>query len=188
MAIFGMKVSGQQTIVTIDIKKFQTILKARMEVQARQALREWFRVALDNIPQYTGTARGTLTPVGRLVRRAVGSLGAIKGRAKGKKWITYRDRSFRTGPEAGADYADATLDTKLDGLNLTSSFVFTNTLPYVGRNDEKGAPPGFTLPSNPPWNSHDKAAAAWKKYLLTVGNKKLLIPAQALTVKVVRIR
>lgn len=192
MTLYSMKVKGNMSIVHIDVERFKTSLLKKCEVQNRQALRVWLKTALLHIPGYTGTARGTFYPVGRLVRRTVTKFGpggqsGNPDRAKRKKLIYYKGRTYTAGFEAGRDYASATLRTDISGVKITNSFIFTNNLPYVARNEENPPPEGWVMPSNPPWRALEKAASAWKKYILTVVPVRVNISREIIKIEKFRI-
>lgn len=182
-----MNVKGNITITKINVSKFKTSLKEQVEVQNRQAVRAWLKAVLTEVPGYTHTARGTLVPVGRLVKRAIKRVPATGGRgsarrAKKKKNIWYKDKKFRAGFSYGKNYASASISTKLDGISLRSTFTFTNSLPYVAYNDVNSAPPGFKLPSNPPWGARRKGVDAWGDYIKTEARRKLPVPNNSIKV------
>lgn len=191
--LYKIKVKGHMSMVTIDMNKFSKGLFDRCVVQNRQAVRDWLKTALLNIPGYTGTARGTFIPVGRLVGRSVKKFRAgdplgNPERAKKKKFIRYGGQTYYAGFRSGAQYAQASLTTSRTGMKIINTFRFTNMLPYVARNEASGAPPGFIMPSNPPWKALDKAAKAWKKYILTKAHKSLRYKVPQELIKVVKIR
>ncbi|MEA2036321.1 MAG: hypothetical protein U9O94_02350 [Nanoarchaeota archaeon] len=193
MGSINMKVKGVQTLVTIDLNRFKTTLVKQCEVQNRQAVRAWLKEAVKHIPGYTGLARGTLVPVGRLVDRVVARFGpggpsGDQNRAAKKKKVHYGGRTFTADFQSGKSYAQAAITTKLSGLKITNSFTFTNELPYVARNDISGPPPGFIMPSNPPWQSHDKAAKVWKKYITAVAYKRLRVSSKFIKIRKLRVR
>lgn len=194
MALMNLKVKGHISTITIDIGRFKTSLVKQCEVQNRQAVRAWLRETLKFIPTYTGTARGTFKPLGRTLRVAVPKIGQAgfpgnKKRAAKKKTIWYGPgRTFTAGFEAGGQYAQYDLKVRQSGLKITCTFNFTNNLPYVAYNDINGAPPNFILPSNPPWQSHDAGAKAWKQYILTTVPERLKIPREAIKITVMKVR
>jgi hypothetical protein len=196
MTIFNMKVKGKMELMVLNLDKFKTVIKKQAEVQNRQAIREWLKEAVKHIPTYTGTARGTLIPVGKIVGRAVKKIGPLgtpakyPERAAKKKYITGSIGTFAAGFKEGGSYSQVTAGVELKGMvELVCSFHFTNDLPYVAINDASGGPPDFILPSNPPWHSHEKAAAAWTKYVLTVAGKCMAKNvAKAISISRLRIR
>jgi hypothetical protein len=188
-----LKVKGHIEIIEVNLTKFQTSLLKQCEIQNRQAVRVWLKEVLKYIPGYTGTARGTLVPVGRLINRAVARFGPSgpsgnQRRAKKKKWINYKGRMYRAGFQFGKQYAEARISSKVTGITILNSFEFDNNLPYIARNDISGPPPNFIMPSNPPWRSHDKAAEAWKNYILTVAIKRLPKIKDFLKIKRMKVR
>lgn len=193
MALYKMKITGNTLDIKIDMNHFKSKLVEQCEIQNKQAIRVWLKEALLHIPGYTGTARGTFIPVGRLVKRAVtrfrpgDPLGNAQ-RARKKKLIHYGGRTWVAGFQAGSQYSLAFMRTKRTGLRITNSFTFMNNLPYVARNDIAGPPPGWTLPSNPPWMAIRKATIKWQQYVHTEIPKRLKIPRGFIKITKVGIR
>lgn len=190
---YKVHVRGHQQIMNIDLSKVGQKLKEKCEIQNRQAVRAWLAEVVKHIPGYTGTARGTLVPVGRLVGRIIQKFRAgdplgDPERAKKKKFIHIGGRTLSAGFQFGAHYASATMGTYLTGRKIINTFTFDNTLPYVARNDLSGPPPGFIMPSNPPWFSHNKAKRAWVRYVLTVIPKRLPLPSEFIKITTLRVR
>jgi hypothetical protein len=191
--LYKLKVKGTMALVTIDMNKFSKGLVDKCVLQNKQATRVWLKEALLHIPGYTGTARGTFIPVGRLVGRIVKKFRAgdplgNADRAKKKKFIHYKGSVYYAGFRSGASYAQASLTTGRTGAKIINTFKFTNNLPYVARNEASGPPPGFVMPSQPPWKALDKAAKAWRKYILTKVHKRLRYKLPRELVKIVKIR
>lgn len=171
----GIKVKGEFAIVGFDMRKFTNSLSKSVKVQNRQAVRAWLKAVLPEVPGYTQTARGTFAPVGRLVNRAVKripTLGDPK-RAKKKKFAEYNSRKYRTGFTYGSIYANAKVISIVSRSGVRNIFVHTNNLPYVAWNDINNAPPGFKMPSNPPWRFKEKGRKAWEDYINTEAKRKL---------------
>lgn len=193
MAMYGIKVKGSQSIVSINLDKFNKLLLEKCEEQNKLAVRVWLRTILDHIPTYTGTARGTFKPLGRVVNYTVplvGKAGRPGKTAKNphKKHISYGGSTFAMGFSAGGQHAEYKLDVKVSNLEIKCSFIFTNNLPYVAYNDVNSAPSGFVLPSNPPWHSHERGVEAWKRYILTEVPKKLLVPKEFIRIVKMKVR
>lgn len=164
----------------IDSKKLQKEAINFLEVQMRQATRAWLRAVIKKIPRYTGTARGTFKPLGRVLRVAIKAAGApTHGSAEGakrKKFIKIGGRLLPTGPSAGELYSDF----KFSKTKNTVSFEFDQNLPYVIWNSIYPAPVNFILPSNPPWFAFAAGEAAFKNYV------KVELPKKAKFKKFVR--
>lgn len=191
--MFRLRVKGTQTTVNINLDKFYTLLEKVCIEQNKEAVKEWLRKTLNNIPGYTGTARGTLVPVGRLTNTIISRFGpggpsGNQKKAKYKKYIRYGGHIIRAGFHHGKNYASAAIGTKREGNKIINTFTFTNTLPYIARNDISGPPPNFIMPSNPPWYSHGKGAAAWQNYIRTIIPTKLPTLSQFIKVKRIRVR
>jgi hypothetical protein len=191
MALQGMKVKGQVALFKGNSERlFAAALKIAIE-ENKKAVAQWLKVVLTYIPTYTGTARGTLRPVGRQVKVAVSKFGpaGAKGdlrRAKKKKKIVYKGKTFTAGFVAGGKHAKATLTSVRKGNEIVNTFEYTNNLGYVIYNEQNTQPPGFKLPSNPPWRYNLKAVTAWKKYILIQVPKRL--PSPLKFVKFTKIR
>lgn len=190
----NVSIKGKSSInlFKLDVNKFRKNLAKECEVQNRQAVRAWLVEALTYIPTYTGTARGTFKPVGRVVKRVVSKLGPAgqpgdSYRAKQKKVITYKGKTFIAGFSAGENYADAVLSTNIENDKIINCFVFFNDLPYVAYNDVNSAPSGFSLPSNPPWRWRKKSNKVWAKYILGEASRKLRLKVSQ-EIKIVKVR
>ncbi len=193
MLLFKVRIKGGQKTVNINLNRFYTILERVCIKQNKEAIKVWLGETLKYIPGYTGTARGTLVPVGRTVGKIVSRFGpggpsGNQKRAAQKTHIHERGRKIRAGFKYGKNYAAATLATKRTSSEVRNVFVFTNSLLYIARNDVNGPPPGFIMPSNPPWRSHDKGARAWRRYVLTVIPKKLPVPKDYIKITRLKVR
>lgn len=161
---FKLKATGSFEIQTLDTKKITKTLREQIEIQSRQAARAWLRAVIARIPTYTGTARGTFKPLGRVLRVAVNK-GFISEAASKKKVFRYKGRSYPLGFEAGANYSkfDFILEDSRDTLSVV--FKYELTLPYLLWNDIYPAPAWITLPSNPPWAALQAGDDAWQNYI-----------------------
>ncbi len=65
------KVQVKISKFSFDTVKFNKTLRERLNVQVRNAAREFVRAAIVNIPVDTGEARGTFLPLGRFLNIAV---------------------------------------------------------------------------------------------------------------------
>jgi hypothetical protein len=187
----GIKVKGQVALFKVNSEKlFAAALKVAVE-ENKKAVARWLKVVLTYIPTYTGTARGTLKPVARQVKVSLSKFGpaGAKGvlrRAKKKKKITYRGKTFTAGFSAGEKYAQAQFSSVRRGNDIVNTFEYTNNLGYVAYNEQNSQPPGFILPSNPPWRYNIKAVVAWRKHILIEVPKRL--PSLMNSVKVTKLK
>lgn len=177
-------------LLKFDEVKFSKTLKKRLEVAHNQAVRTWLRAVLEEIPTYTGAARGTFKPLGRVLRVAVNRTKVLgnKKRARQKKWAYVGGRKYRVGFEYGENYGDYSIYWKDARYKLIYGFTFTSDLPYVLWNDAYPAPIGFTLPSNPPWNAFRKGAREFVRYVRTEIPKRLPKTAVLNKIQIIRVR
>lgn len=54
-----------------DIVGFRKSVQAALEIQIRNAAREWLRAVILHVPTFTGETRGSLQPLGKFLRVAV---------------------------------------------------------------------------------------------------------------------
>jgi len=139
--------------------------------QIRDGVKAWVMFLQKRLPTYTDTLRGTLVPAGRIAnviipRRPRQDFGR-------KKYIVYGNQKFPTGFEHGDDHAQAELKVSKGANTVSIAFVYTNTLPYFVYNNNNPAPPGFVLPSNPPWRALEEAELQHKIFQ---GKLQLSIP------------
>jgi hypothetical protein len=134
--------SGGFPKIDIHIDKFKKTLDQKLKTEIRNGAREWLRATYQRVPVYTGTARGTLVPVGKLLRVAV-PISPIAKR-KGK------------GPSFGA--TQSAFDFTF--TETTYSFTFDQNLFYYKLNDLY---PNKIIKSAP-WYSFDAGAQAFQRY------------------------
>jgi hypothetical protein len=190
--MYSIKVKGALKLYEIDEKVFRTKLEELCITETKEAVKVWLTERLKHIPGYTGTARGTLVPVGRLVGKVISRFSPSgpsgdQNRAKRKKFIHRNGRTFRAGFQYGKDYASASIQVKQESNKIRCTFSFDSELPYVARNDVNGPPAGFIMPSNPPWFSTQRGVKVWKKYVLKEIPKKLKLPRSAVKITVLRL-
>jgi hypothetical protein len=184
MAKYRFTAAGTKiSLPILDSVKFIKAVIKKLEIEHRQAVRVWLRKVLENTPTYTGTARGTYKPLGRILNVAVRP-GSIKQRAKQKLFITYRDKKFRTGFAEGANYSEYSMSIAGSDKKITYTFTFTHKLPYILWNEMFSAPPGFTLPSNPPWFALKQAEEAFFEYVFTIPSR---LPKLKFDVKIIKL-
>jgi hypothetical protein len=154
---------------------FTETLYKKLDVEFKRAVKEWLLTIIAQIPVYTGTAKGTFAPVGRIVGRVVAAASAVSLRASQKKYFKYQGKSYPLGFEAGKSYASPapTLTHEDTVTGRTFTFTFTNTLPYVVWNDMRKGPAWFPFKTPTPWKLLDAGAEAWRNYLLNEMPKRL---------------
>jgi len=138
------------------------------QAQIRQATRAWLRAVLAKVPEYSGTARGTFKPLGRVLRVAVPQgwmpynrkYERLRQYKLKKGTVTIQGKTFKVGPGPN-DYADFYFDYS----GPEYKFIFTQNLPYAFWNDIYPAPNWIKLPSIPPWHALAAGQAAFHNYL-----------------------
>jgi hypothetical protein len=145
-----------------------------MEELQIEAIKVWLKTALSKVPTYTGTARGTFKPVGRIVGKQI-RRGQVRGRSdpRKKKSTTWGGITYSTtGPPAGEQYGDASISKRKYRDGITLAFSFSQSLPYALWNEATPGPPGFIYASPHPWHALSAAKEAYEKFL----NKNLKAP------------
>lgn len=130
---------------TLEKEKMMAALKAKLEVQIRQAAREFVRAAIQNIPVDTGQARGTFLPLARALNVSVPIDGTPQ---KGK--------SASTGASG-----DNQLIFKFETTKTLVKFEVDVQLFYFWVNDILGHPSGM----HEPWQSIEEGFKAFMKYI-----------------------
>jgi hypothetical protein len=134
-----------------DYNSYSKKLDEALQTQMRQAARVWLRALIPCIPVWTGTARGTLIPLGRYLNVAV-PIDPVK-------FLPGR------GPSVGAQQSTFAFDNegghyafRIDiGLLYFELNEFTNTKAYIPQ-----------LKKDTPWESFIVANAAWREYVRQV--------------------
>src|SRR6185436_6344475 len=88
---------GRLSFPKFDANRYSEALEKEIEVQIRQAAREWLRAVIPRVPVWAGTSRGSLQPLGRFLRVAIPI--SINPTSRGREGV---------GPEVGA--AESTFD------------------------------------------------------------------------------
>ena len=186
--MYKVKMKGTFARLDMNFAAYLRATEKAVTTQNKQAARVWLREALEHIPTYTGSARGTFRPMGSALRVAVPFKGP-KGQpgnaenAKRKKYFESYGAKHRAGFEKTEHLQRHRLITKIAGGVVKGIFEFDQLIEYVSRNDIRPAPqPHFTLPSNPPWNYTQRAALAWRHYIETVAIKRMPKPNQMIKV------
>ena len=139
--------------------------------QFRNALRAWVKAILTEIPDYTGTYRGTIIPVGR----ALGGGGwshpgpVFTYNEKMRSWhkstghkIIRGRGTFQIGEAGGAKATEFTIADGNPGLYV---FTYKTNLPWAIWNEMRSAPAWMHLHMPTPAQAIPKGNAAFKYYL-----------------------
>ncbi len=142
---------------------FKKELKNKLKVLHKQAIEAWLRTVLKETPVYTGTVRGTFKPVGRIIGKAISSIGPVNKRAASKTHFIYPKggKKVPLGFSKGESYADAERLEKDLGNSLEYTFIFARDLLYAAWNEIQPAPSWLRLVRPTPWHALDKAATSW---------------------------
>ena len=151
-----LRAEGVVSFPKFDVNKFTKTLNETVETQMRMAAREWLRAVVPLVPVYTGTAKGTLRPLGQFLRVAV-PIKPLKSR-KG------------LGPEVGATASSFEFGRQ----GNTFTFKWNHTINYAIINEFYSRPnPPFRLTNPTPWNAIVAGNAAWDAYVKTTLPKKV---------------
>lgn len=162
-----VKISYKATSAKFNFEKYKQSIDNYVSDKQIQAIKEWVKGAVSETPTYTGTARGTYVPLGRIVRATVRK-GIIKGnaaRASRKKEFRYKGKTWPLGFEQGADYAEHKIYKRRVKQNIFFYFTFDHKLPYVIWNNTRKAPGWLHLIDPTPWKALMVAEAAYKKVI-----------------------
>ena len=130
---------------------FNAALRKVAEQQVRQAAREWLRAVIPRIPVFTGTARGTLQPLGRFLKVAVPISPIATRKDKGPNVGESRTRPYYFHRDGDRHY-----------------FRFNTDLGYFIQNEFYHAPnPPFKLTHPTPWNAIIEGNLAFEAYIKT---------------------
>jgi hypothetical protein len=158
-----------------------TELNRIIEAEVKYALREWLKVILQKWPSYTGTMRGSLQPLSRILNMMIPRL-AEPG-AGIKKFFEYRGRKYPLGWSQGKTYGQAELNRSHTKYELRYKFTYSNTLPYTLWNETMTAP--FPLKVPTPYNITPVAARAFFEH---IGVKVPKLLRKAVSIKVTELR
>lgn len=177
-----LKVSGKIAKLKFDHKGYKGETVKISKLAQREAVAAWVRAVAGSTPVYTGTALGTIAPVGR----TVGEILAPVSNNTSKKFFHYNGRKYPLGFGAGEDYQEHSLQTEASSQIVISTFTFNENLPYVVWNSlypisMKG------LKNKTPWYSLQKGVAAYVQYIRENLPEKLPKHAQFLRIKIVKV-
>jgi hypothetical protein len=152
-------------------KKFGKTLDGYLQVQLRQAAREWLRAVIPRVPVYTGTARASLKPLGRFLRVAV----------------PIRPVASRPGMGQFAGESQGIFEFKNERFVYTFT-IGTGVRHYV-TNEFYDVRPKIHLQHEPiPWQSHAAGQAAFLRYVNSTIPKRMPSIKDFLEIKVEIIR
>jgi hypothetical protein len=163
-----MRFTGRFTYMDYDPKTYKKSFDEAMQTQMRQAARAWLRAMLSAElpvvrrgtgsstgipPVWTGTARGTLIPLGRFLKIAI----PISPRVRRPGW----------GPSVGAAQGKFQFGT----LHDRHYFRFSTQLAYYTLNEFNQS--DLHLTHKTPWNGFEIGQAAFQDYCNTEMVRKL---------------
>lgn len=163
----SVRIRGQVPVV--NFKQYLRKVQKAVQEEHTKATKAWLIAVLQKIPTYTGTARGTYAPLGRIVGHSV-SVGLRRGKTdpNKKKYFIYPKggRRWPLGFAAGANYSEEKITFRQQGLDVyRARFEFDQMLPYVLWNEVRSPPSFMKLPSNPPWRAHEAGEKAFIRYV-----------------------
>lgn len=148
--------TGNLVQLSFNKDKYIKTLDETLKRQIRNAAREWLRAVLPRVPVWTGTARGTLLPLSRMLN--------VRNQIKPIK----KKRGF--GPNVGSDFGEFAF---LDGTNGEYGFAYEINLAYFQENEFSPAPPKYKLTNPTPWHSFLAGDKAFHAYLDEILPKRL---------------
>jgi len=142
---------GRLSYPQFKVGLFNKALRSMAETQVRNAAREWLRAVIPLVPVFTGTARGSLQPLGRFLRVAVPIAPVATRPGKGPDVGASQTRPYYFHRERDRHY-----------------FRFNTQVFHFIRNEFYHAPnPPFRLTHPTPWNAIPVGNAAFDAYLRT---------------------
>lgn len=130
---------------------FNAALRKAAEAQVRQAAREWLRAVIPRVPVFTGTARGTLIPLGRFLKVAVPISPVAIRSGQGPDVGAAMTRPYYFHREGDRHY-----------------FRFNTDVAHFIQNEFYHAPnPPFRLKNPTPWNAIIEGNLAFESYMKT---------------------
>lgn len=146
---------GRFSFPKLDAKKYTDALEQQCEIQIRQAAREWLRAVIPRVPVWTGTARGSLQPLGRFLRVAVPINPTVTRKGM--------------GPGVGASQGSF----KFEKRQRRFLFKFNTEVLHFQLNEFYKAPPEFHLIHETPWHALVAGEEAFNKYVKEVLPKRI---------------
>lgn len=185
-----MKTSGSKFAkMSLDLPKATKRIEDSLESHHRQAIKAWLKEVLENIPTYTGTARGVFITLAKSIGAA--SVKRVNPRmppsdpaaAAKKKWIVGNGRRIKTG--FGAVSGVHSISKNNTGTRLEFEFRHSADLFYLLWNDVAQAEIDLFYPT--PWMSHAFAASIYEDYIKTQAPKSLAAVKDYIKVETVKV-
>ena len=164
-----MRLKGKLAIRKWSLKLLSRTLYTKLEVQHRQAVREWLRAVIAKVPVYTGTAKGTFKPLGRYLRVAV----PVSPINTSKKYFYYKGKKYRLGLTAAEEYLTFSFKSRRTPFTYSYNFDYDIKLPYLVWNDIQPGPSWFPFKTPPPYYATNAGEAAYNKYLSEIAPTRL---------------
>lgn len=143
---------GRLSYPKFDASKYTQALQDACEVQLRQAAREWLRAVIPHVPVWTGTARGSLQPLGRFLNVAIPIVPSAPPKAM----------RFNRGASYGASQGHF----KFSRRDKRFIFHYSSDVKHFLENEFYHAPnPPYHLRNETPWNAFVYGKAAFDAYM-----------------------
>lgn len=143
-----IKFRGRLSFPKLDVTKYTEALEEAVETQIRQGAREWLRAVIPKVPVWTGTAKGSLQPLGRFLKVAIP--------------ISPVARRQGRGPAAGASQGSF----KFQRVGRRFIFSAETTVDHFIQNNFYEAPsPPFHLKEPTPWKAFEAGDEAFIRYI-----------------------
>jgi hypothetical protein len=146
-----LSVRAKVNIIKFDKQGYTEALGKAVQVQIRQAAREWLRAVILKVPVYTGMAKGSLLPLGRYLRVAIPIVPD-----------PIAQKRFGRGPQDGESLG--LFDFKQINQYVWQ-FQYATEVQHYLINEFTiglGSPP---LRNPTPWHSFEAGKEAWDQYL-----------------------
>jgi hypothetical protein len=139
------KITGTVADVKFDVAGFRKSVDAAIEKSLRNAAQAWLRAVIPHVPVYTGTARGSLKPLGAFIKVAIpiSPVAVRKG----------------MGPDVGASKQEFSF-TNTAGQHL---FSYSTGVQHFITNNYYNVPLPLRNPT--PWGAFERGNEAFMKYL-----------------------
>lgn len=147
-----------------NIVGFKADLNKLGEKALREATREWLRKTIALVPTWTGTARGTLRPLGQFLKVSVPNRKPKSNRKSKTIYGTFYQLGFAVGAVYGQDF-----DFTQKGFRF--EFNYTFNLPYIWWNSFGSPVPNLRNPT--PWLAIQTGNEAFKNYIRDTLPKQL---------------
>ena len=158
-----IKVQGFYSRYTVDVTGFTKTTDGIMEIQMRQAAREWLRAVIVKVPVWTGMSRGSLKPLGAFLRVKVpiSPVASRKGMgiAAGEK-----KSSFEFTKENGRYIFR--FEENVAHYTVNEYYNANVSSPEVANPDKgKIGGTGLNLKNPGPYGSFKAGGKAWQRYI-----------------------